>query len=106
MKSKLCCPACQEYLTKELHPAKSAATPKPYVLLFCENPRCISHVANHEGGSGPTEQAAYRALCFAVDNETEQECDPWDGESEVDRRERLKDQIAERLNDMERAGGP
>jgi len=107
MKSKqFVCPACQQYLTKELRPSKSPKNPQPYVILYCANPRCISDAAKDDGGSGPTEQSAYRSLCLSIDNETEQECEPWEGESEADRKERIKDQIAERLNDMERAGGP
>ena len=93
------CPSCSSILEQELHPAKAA---KPYVLVYCPNPRCISDAAKDDGGSGPTEEDAYRSLCAAVDNETEQQCEPWEGESTLDRKERILTEKAERKNDRDR----
>lgn len=65
------CPACGQSLTMEEHPNPSKQNPKPYFMLFCENPRCLSDVARNDGGSAPTEAAAFNALCMAVDHEIE-----------------------------------
>ncbi len=84
------CPSCNQPLASEHRPA---VAPNPYVILWCPNPRCPSDVAQWDGGSGPTAEAAYRSLCAAVDHEIE---------SEIDleaKKERDKEIMAERLGD-------
>src|SRR4051812_36721205 len=98
MKSKLTCPSCRNRLEMETHPAKSTKNPQPYVTIWCGVGRCPSTAAN-DGGSGPTEQDAYVSLLAAVDTETEKECEPWQNESDEDRKERIEDQKAERKSD-------
>jgi hypothetical protein len=90
------CPNCQQLLSKELHPRNA---PKPYVQLWCTSRQCHHTAAQWEGGSGPTEENAYRSLCAAVDNETEQQCEPWEGESILDRKEQIEAVKAERKRD-------
>ncbi len=93
MKSECLCPSCKQPLTKEEHPPRSKSTPRPYVQLFCENPRCPSDAARNDGGSADTEMRAYVALLNTVDHETEQEC------AEVVQ-DRNADAMAERANDQ------
>jgi len=58
---------------------------KVKVIVWCGNVRaCPSEEAANNGGSGPTEEAAYRALLLSVkheeDRETEAECEPLSAE--------------------------
>ena len=85
MKSSFHCPACNQVL--------SAEELKGSWQIGCDNPRCSSDVAQKDGGSGTTLEAAYRSLCNAVDNECEQEMDL------QAKRERDKEAMAERLGD-------
>lgn len=94
MKSKHHCPSCQQLLTLEELPPRSKTVPKPYFQVFCGNPRCPSDAAQKDGGSGDTEGHAYLSLCNAIDNETENECDP---EAQKDRNEWAK---AEHASDL------
>lgn len=80
-------------------PSRSKAVPKPYFQVFCENPRCPSDTSRNDGGSGESEGRAYLSLYNAIDNETENECDP---NEQKDRNEWAK---AEQKNDMAKAGG-
>ncbi len=93
MKSECLCPGCHLPLTKEEIPTRSLKNPKPFIQLYCENPRCPSDVARNDGGSADTEMRAYVSLLNAVDHETEMECD------EVVR-DRNKWASAEHANDL------
>ncbi len=94
MKSQFKCPSCGQILAKEELPPPSRSTPRPYINLYCSNPRCPSDVAQQDGGSADTEHKAYLSLCNAVDNETENECDP------IAKQDRDKWAMAERKNDQ------
>lgn len=86
------CPSCSVPLTAEELYDHSWQ-------LGCDNPRCPSDVAQKDGGSGKTQEDAYRSLCNAVDNECEQLMD-------LDaKRERDLQAMAERQMDRERSGG-
>jgi len=80
-------------------PPRSKVVTKPYVQLYCENPRCPSDAAQNDGGSGPTEQSAYRSLCSVIDTETENECD------HIEQSDRNAWAKAEHANDMQKSGG-
>jgi hypothetical protein len=99
MKSSFPCPACNQPLAREEHPPRSKTNPRPYIMLFCENPRCPSDAARNDGGSAETEGRAYVSLCNAIDNETESECDP------IAKKNRDAWAAAEHANDLERSGG-
>lgn len=92
------CPCCSNQLQKEVNPP-TVATAR-HTIVWCGNPRCPSDVSNN-GGTGPTEEAAYRALLLSVkheeDRETERECEPLTAEDLKDRNEWAK---AERKNDQ------
>lgn len=98
MKSSFLCPACNQPLQKDF------AKDRPF-MLWCSNPRCPSDVSNN-GGSGPTEEAAYRALLLAVkheeDREMERECEPLTEEDAKDKAAWAK---AEHANDIAKSGG-
>ncbi len=94
MRSTLKCPACQQPLAKEEIPAKSKSTPRPYIQLWCANPRCSSDAAQNDGGSAENERQAYLALLATVDNETETQCD------EVTQADKNAWAVAERKNDQ------
>lgn len=96
MKSKFKCPSCEEYLDCKIVPEQARL---PYTILYCLNVRCTSDVAQREGGSGPTAEAAYRALLNAVEHENDPEYSP-----EVIK-EREADACAERKAERERDGG-
>lgn len=98
MKSKFKCPACDQPLFVEW--SKFIPLVAKYAVVGCDNPRCSSNVAQKDGGSGPTEEAAYLSLCNAVDNECEEQVN-WQ-----EKRERDKEAKADRDMDRERAGGP
>lgn len=99
MKSKFKCPSCRAPLAMEEHPTRSKVNPKPYIVIFCGNVRCPSDAAQKEGGSGPTEEEAYRSLDAVIDHETESELDP------IEQKDRIEWEKAEHKNDMEKAGG-
>ncbi len=107
MKSKtFTCPSCNLALQMELAPAKSPKNPQPYYILHCGNSRCPSPFATNDGGTGDTEEAAYRSLLLAVkheeDKEIEQESEPLTPE---ELRERNEIEKAEHANDLSRSGG-
>lgn len=94
------CPMCNQPLQKEIKGSQYHDAIR--VILWCGNvSRCPSAEAANNGGSGPTEEAAYRALLLAVkheeDQETEVECEPLTAEYLKDRNEWAK---AERKNDQ------
>ena len=97
---KFHCPGCRELLTIEFRPAN---VDKPYCIMWCSTgPRCPSPAAN-DGGSGPTEEEAYRSLLAAVDQETEKECEPLVKYSPDELKERILTQKAEHENDLKRS---
>ncbi len=85
----------------EIAPAKSAKNPAPHHIVWCGNSRCPSYYATNDGGTGATEEAAYRSLFLAVKHEedklTEQGCEPLTPEEQKDRN---ADAMAERANDQ------
>ncbi len=97
---KFKCPACKTPLEKEQRPKSPMEPILPYWILWCANPRCISDSAKGNGGTGPTEEAAYQSLCIAVDNETEKEC--VEIISPEERKERMLIEKEERKGDRDR----
>ncbi len=85
----------------ELAPAKSPKNPEPYTIIWCGNSHCPSDYATNDGGTGDTEEEAYRSLLLAVKHEedktTEAECEPLTPEEQKDRD---KWAIAEHQNDL------
>ncbi len=96
-KSRYTCPSCN----LALQIARSPKNPNPFFVLWCGNSRCPSDYATNDGGTGDTEEAAYRSLLLAVKHEedktTEAECEPLTPE---DQKERNADAMAERANDQ------
>lgn len=90
------CPSCNNPLDSEQQPA-ALADQGSYWILWCKNKRCPSDVAQWDGGSGPTQEAAYRSLCAAVDHESEMLSET--EEAQEAKKERDKEIMAERLGD-------
>jgi len=106
MTSKFTCPRCSHPLQIK-HELTPAPERRVKVIVWCGNVRaCPSEEAANDGGSGPTEEAAYRALLLSVkaeeDKETERECEPLSPEDLRDKNEWAK---AEHANDMQKGGG-
>jgi len=106
MKSKFLCPSCEHPLQWKFAPEKSDKNPSPYAIVWCGNSRCPSDAAANNGGSGPTEEAAYRALLLSVKHEEDKEIAEETPElSAEDCRNLAEDWKAEHANDIERSGG-
>lgn len=100
------CPSCQNPLTKQIAPANSAKNPTPYVILYCATgPRCPSAEAANNGGSGPTEEAAYQNLLLSVKHEEDKLEPEWEPLSPEDLHDRNEWAKAEHANDMAKSGG-
>jgi hypothetical protein len=94
------CPSCEKPLASDQHPLVAGG----YFTMWCPNKRCPSDVAQWDGGSGPTQEAAYRSLCAAVDHESEMLSET--EEAIAAQKEKDLEFKADRDMDRERAGGP
>jgi len=103
MKSKFKCPACEALLEKDTFTRVKEADGQR-VQVWCDNVKCPSDVAQKDGGSAETEEAAYRNLCAAVDHETER-LGHFTDETEEDRKEHIRMDTGDHLEDLRRSGG-
>ena len=70
------CPSCGNLLQVK-HELTPAPERRVNVIVWCGNvSRCPSERATNDGGSGPTEEAAYRALLLAVWHEEDNAKEP------------------------------
>src|SRR6185369_2104621 len=103
MNSKFNCPSCSFPLEKDIF-TRAKKFDGQYFQVWCHNVKCPSDVAQKDGGSAETEEAAYRNLCNAVDNETER-LGHFTDETEEDRKEHIRMDTGDHLEDLRRSGG-
>ncbi len=96
MKSTLRCPVCGNPLNVERHPDSADG----YYILWCGVGRCPSYAAN-QGGSGPTELAAFEELDRCVVEEVLEATPQLSPQEELERRYAI---LADHANDLKRQG--
>lgn len=102
-RSHFLCPLCNQPLQKQL---SQLLLRGPQVTLWCGNvSRCPSERAANDGGSGATEEAAYRALLLAVKHEEDNAEEPEQVLSAEELHERNEDWKADHANDIAKSGG-